>query len=509
MQIGPYQVLLELGRGGMGTVYLARLVGAGGFERLVAIKRAHTQSLGQQENALERFLREARLAASIHHANVVGIHQIGEDHDGPYLACDYVEGESLSGLIEGSARAEPIPVHIALRVVLDALAGLHAAHETVDSAGRPLGILHRDVSIENLLVGRDGVTRLTDFGIAKTAVGPGLTEAGTIHGKLLYLTPEYLEGAASTRSDDTYAMGVTLWIALAGAFPYRSRDNNALVREVLEQPIPSLSVVGVRVGPMLEAVLARAVSRSPAQRFQSAREMLDALEAVSAHETRAARHLDVAEFVERVAGVKLAARRTKIQLQGAGRALPATALPKASAAVQAWAAVPTAAPRPASGAVPLDAPPAAAPKLGAAVLLDTQPDVIVAPRARNVGMPRWLIGAGGAIIAAGVLAFAVRFLSAASAPPSDKPDAASAVAAPEPKQAEARSSGTEQGRVLVEPLHDAAALAPSLDAGTSAVRAPKRAGEGKTRPRTNSDGPRPSQPDGPPAIDIATDNPYR
>ena len=142
MQIGPYQVLLELGRGGMGTVYLARLMGAGGFERLVAIKRAHTPSMGQELHR-ERFLREARLAASIHHANVVGIHQIGEDQDGPYLACEYVEGEALAGLIERGNYAQPVPTPIALRVVLDALAGLHAAHETQDNKGQSLGILDR------------------------------------------------------------------------------------------------------------------------------------------------------------------------------------------------------------------------------------------------------------------------------------------------------------------------------------------------------------------------------
>lgn len=487
-------MLLELGRGGMGTVYLARLVGAGGFERLVAIKRAHAPAMGQGLT-FERFMREARLAASIHHANVVGTHQIGEDADGPYLACEYVEGEALSGLIERGARAEPIPAPVALRIVLDALAGLHAAHETLDSAGRPLGILHRDVSIENLLVGRDGVTRLTDFGIAKSAVGPGLTEAGTIHGKLLYLTPEYIEGEPSTRSDDTYAMGVTLWIALAGAFPYRSRDNTALVQEVLQQAIPGLGVVGVRVGPMLEACLARAVSRTPSERFQTARGMLDALEAVSAQETRAARHIDVAEFVERVAGIRLAARRSKIQLLGAGLIAPVVAPSLAQTAVGSGAA--------------------AAPA-GAAVLLDTQPRAVSAPNARTLGLsPRTWLGVAGAGLGAGLLALIVKLSSgdgAGELPTSPAAPVAAPHVEPAAPPPPLRSSGTEQGRVSVEPLHAADAGASPRDTADAGAARGARTGNSVRTPRPrpgDARPPRPATPGSQPGLDIATDNPYR
>jgi serine/threonine-protein kinase len=469
-------VLLELGRGGMGTVYLARLVGAGGFERLVAIKRSHAPSMGQELHR-ERFLREARLAASIHHANVVGIHQIGEDHDGPYLACDYVEGEALAGLIERGNSAQPVPTPIALRVVLDALAGLHAAHETQDNKGQRLGMLHRDVSIENLLVGRDGVTRLTDFGIAKSAVGPGLTEAGVIHGKLLYLTPEYLEGEAGARSDDTYAMGVTLWIALAGAFPYRALENAALIQEVLRKPIPSLAQAGVDAGPMLEAFLARAVSRKRNDRFQTAREMLDALEAVSSQETRAARHLDVAEFVERSVGAKLSARRAKIRQQTAvepgeraGTEEPGTA-----------------------GA--------------AAVILNTQPEPIARPAGR-AAWPRSRALIVGAVVALALAAIGLgsRLLSPRGAPVTPHPAAAASARPPNAERPRGPSADRkepgQQPQIRVESLTDAATARP-------APLTTPDAGEVRRKSRTGSarGGATPVAPV--PGLDIATDNPYR
>jgi eukaryotic-like serine/threonine-protein kinase len=487
VQIGPYQVLLELGRGGMGTVYLARLVGAGGFERLVAIKRAHPGSMGQ-DNQLERFLREARLAASIHHANVVGIHQIGEDHAGPYLACEYVEGEALSGLIEQSGVAQPMPTPIALRVVLDALAGLHAAHETQDTAGRSLGILHRDVSIENLLVGRDGVTRLTDFGIAKSAVGPGLTEAGTIHGKLMYLTPEVLGGAAGARSDDTYAMGVTLWIALVGAFPYRARDNAALVHQVLETPIPRLAHVGVDTGPLLEAALARAVSHTREARFQTAREMLDALEAVSKRESPAARHLDVADFVERAVGAKLSARRAQIHKQLGHPPLE----PKAAAAT---AALPD---HNAANAV--------------AVILDTQPAPLAQPAAGKVRQPsRLLIAAALAALSLALLVLGTSLFSARSVPADEVlPGTQPKLTVPQAERPRAVPSGAEPAPkaapVTVEVLHDAApsALRQSTADDAGAPRPRPRGSAAHTPPkRADSEVP------APPGLDIATDNPYR
>jgi eukaryotic-like serine/threonine-protein kinase len=315
-RIGAYEVLQELARGGMGTVYLALAsgasVGAGGFERLVAIKRMHPHLLAQAE-ARTRFLEEARVAGHVHHANVVGIHQVGSDGEGHFLVLDYVEGDTLEGLVDRAAlRRERVPPPIVLRIALDALAGLHAVHETVDPSGRPLGILHRDVSIQNLLVGRDGVTRLADFGIAKDALSSVVTDQRYIQGRLLYMPREHLRREPVDRRLDVYAMGVTLWIALAGKTPWPEADEAQIVHLATTEGIPPLSSSGLAIAPAIEAIVARACHLDAAARFATARAMLDALEEVGKHTGWIASHAEVAELVERLSGKALAARRTAV-----------------------------------------------------------------------------------------------------------------------------------------------------------------------------------------------------
>ncbi|MDB4986413.1 MAG: serine/threonine protein kinase [Myxococcaceae bacterium] len=312
MRMRSYQVLFELGRGGMGTVYLGRVCGSGDFERLVAIKRQRERRSGFDEPT-ERFLNEARLAGLVHHANVVGIHQAGIDTEGYYFVCDYVEGASLAGLVHAT-RPHPLwPVAIVTRVMLDALAGLQAVHDAVDTEGRPLGMLHRDVAVDNLLVGRDGVTRLADFGIAKASRSMPLTDVGLIRGKLPYLAPEYLRAEAVDKTFDVYAAGVTLWVALTGQLPWGDRSEVHVMQTILSESIPSIAKEGSACSPELDAVIARACHRDPRARFQSARAMLDALESAVSQAGPIASHVQVAEYVESVVGPELAARRARIQ----------------------------------------------------------------------------------------------------------------------------------------------------------------------------------------------------
>lgn len=317
MRIGSYEVLLELARGGMGKVYLARSVGPGGVERLVAIKRAHEHLLVASKAVAERFLDEARTAALVHHSNVIGVHQAGSDADGYFLVLDYVEGISLDGLVEAAhERGGRVPPQIVLTVVCDALAGLHAAHEASDGHGRPLGILHRDVSAQNLLVGRDGMTRLSDFGIAKSALSLVVTDEVYVQGKLAYMAPEYLQRKPVDRTLDVYAMGITLYLALTGDLPWPGVDEAQLVPAILLQGVPPLATRSARTGPIgddLCAVVDRACHRDPKQRFQTARAMLDALELAGKTIGGLARHVEVAEFVEGLVGDELRSRRELIK----------------------------------------------------------------------------------------------------------------------------------------------------------------------------------------------------
>jgi serine/threonine-protein kinase len=159
-RVGRYEILLPIASGGMATVYLARARGASGFEREVALKLTHTH-LREEESFAHDLVEEAKLASRIRHPNVVSVNDVGDDPVGVYLVMDYIEGETLSGLLRLAGRTEtPLPINVSLRVVVDALAGLHAAHELTDENGAPLGLVHRDFSPQNILVGLDGCPRL-------------------------------------------------------------------------------------------------------------------------------------------------------------------------------------------------------------------------------------------------------------------------------------------------------------------------------------------------------------
>ena len=310
---GAYDVLMELGRGGMGRVQLARAtgdaVGAYGFERLVAIKRMHPYLATDQE-AFARFLGEARVLGQVHHANVVGVHQVGSDDDGYFLVQDYVEGDSLDGLVDrATLRRERLPPPVVLRIAADALAGLHAVHEATDADGRPLGILHRDLAPQNILVGRDGVTRLADFGIAKHALSSVVTDARYLQGRVLFMPPEYLRRAPVDRRFDIYGFGVTLWFALVGHLPWPEAEDVQIAHLAVTEGIPALAEGGVAMAPAIEAIVAKACRRDPRERWANAREMAEAIERVGRDTGWIATHAEVAALVERLAGRELAARR--------------------------------------------------------------------------------------------------------------------------------------------------------------------------------------------------------
>jgi eukaryotic-like serine/threonine-protein kinase len=305
---GAYQPLFELGRGGMGTVFIARALGAGGFERLVVIKRLHAH-LTEQSDAVRRFLDEARIAASVRHANVVGTLQVGSDDEGYFLVLDYVEGASLENLLDYSAlRQVPIDPPVVLRIALDACAGLQAVHDAEDSTGRPLQILHRDVSLQNVLVGRDGVARIADFGVAKSAFASVSTDKSYVVGKLLYLPAEYLLRDPTGPSLDVYSLGMTVWLTLSGKEPWPGASEAQLVRHIVESEAPLLSTV-MDVAPQIERLVAKACRRKCEERYQSAREMAADIEAIARETGWVATHAEVAAFVQKLAGPDLRRRR--------------------------------------------------------------------------------------------------------------------------------------------------------------------------------------------------------
>ncbi len=288
----------------MASVHFARLLGPSGFARTVAVKRAHPH-LAQGDDYAHMFLDEARLAARIQHANVVPTLDALKTPTELLLVMEYVHGESLWKLARAvEAKGERVPVGIAASILIDTLHGLHAAHEAKDEQGVPLNIVHRDVSPHNILVGADGVTRLVDFGIAKAAGRLYSTRDNSVKGKYAYMAPEQARGEEVSRLSDTYAAAIVFWELLTGERLFSGKTEAETIHKSLVSRVrrPSMLVPGL--DPRLDALLERGLSRDPAGRYATAREMALEIEACVAP----VRASEVASWVEKVAGSVLAKR---------------------------------------------------------------------------------------------------------------------------------------------------------------------------------------------------------
>ncbi len=315
MSIGDptkYETLGIIGRGGMATVFVGRARGAGGFTRLVAIKRAHALIRG--DGQLGASLRhEAELSARLQHPNVVRVIDVIEEAEDLVLVLDYVDGGSLSELLQRASDGNLLDVRArtraVVRIALDVAAGLDAAHGTLDDAGRRLGIVHRDVSPSNVLVGADGIARLTDFGIAKALEGGSdLTETGELKGKIAYMAPEYIEHQRADAASDQFSLGIVIWEALAARRLFRGPTEIETMKRVVATRVPSIAEFEPLLAP-LEPVLARALARSPSDRYANVRELAEALESASRAADLVATHGEVGVLVEKALGAELTERR--------------------------------------------------------------------------------------------------------------------------------------------------------------------------------------------------------
>lgn len=298
----------------MGTVWLARMTGKLGFERLVALKTilptySHDRQFG------DMFLDEAKIAAQIDHENVARILEIGEDRGLLYYAMELIDGESLRKLYRDIRAAGQIfPVGVALRIVADACAGLHATHELHGDDGRPLQVVHRDVSPQNLLISVRGTTKLIDFGVAKAnARSSEETAAGTLKGKIEYMAPEQAQGLALDRRADVYSLGAVLYELLAGR-PVRQTDEGrqlAALHELMTgapyTPLPEHLPV------LLRQIVDRALARDPMHRFGSAEELRRALEHAMTATGQGATTDDVAAVLAHFSGERTAKRKNAIE----------------------------------------------------------------------------------------------------------------------------------------------------------------------------------------------------
>ena len=309
-----YDSIVRLAAGGMATVWVGTVRGALGFRQLVAIKKPHPHLLEDPQFRAE-LLAEARLASMIHHANVVDVRDVEVDDGAMTLVMDYIEGASLGELIVAAAKRDvKLPPGVAVRIVLDACAGLHAAHELVDERDRPVNLVHRDVSPQNILVGVDGISRVTDFGVAKFArKNMQSTSNGSLKGKLAYMAPEYLQGQAIDRRFDVFATGVVLWEALAGKRLFRGENEADTLGRVLHSAAPRISTVVPSLGTALDDVLAHALEKDRDERFQNAAAMGAALEATARDARLVASHTEVAAALKDLVGPAIEERRALIR----------------------------------------------------------------------------------------------------------------------------------------------------------------------------------------------------
>ncbi len=299
--VGRYALYKEIASGGMATVHLGRIVGAGGFSRPVAIKRLHAQ-FARDPSFVAMFLDEARLASRIFHPNVVAPLDVVSTDGELFLVMEYVRGASLSRLLRSAIVEEKlVPPRIVCSILSGVLHGLHAAHEARGDRGEPLEIVHRDVSPQNVLVGVDGVSRVLDFGVAKAAGRMQTTRDGQLKGKLAYMAPEQVKGESVDRRTDIYAASVVLWEALTSKRLFKAENEaNALARVLAGKvPPPSTEVPGLPSG--IDAVVARGIHLEPSERYATAREMAAELESVLGVATPT----EVAEWVEKCAQADL------------------------------------------------------------------------------------------------------------------------------------------------------------------------------------------------------------
>lgn len=333
--LGRYRVVDEIGIGGMASVHLARMDGEGGFQKWVAIKKIHPH-LVEDEQFINMFLDEARIAARISHPNVAQVFDLGRHEDTYWIAMEYLHGEPLREVVRyNEERGVAMPPELAARVVADAAEGLHAAHELRGKRGEPLNLVHRDVTPHNLFVTYEGIAKVVDFGIAKVAGRLANTGAGTLKGKLAYMSPEQVRGGEIDRRTDVFALGVVLWELTVGGRLFRMETDIETLEKVQTCIVPSPSSIRPDFPAELESVVMRALEKRPEARFQTARELSRALQHYLVHAGVLVGHEEIATYVSKIFGDRINTREAHLrwaaevtqtlalsQLRGKGNATP-------------------------------------------------------------------------------------------------------------------------------------------------------------------------------------------
>lgn len=312
--LGKYQLLLRIGRGGMATVWVAReRAEAASDQRLVAVKAILADLAADQEFS-KMFVDEGRIIRMIRHPNVVDVFESSEHEGVGFIAMEWVEGDSLHAIIAEAGKRRPIPPEMAVRIIADAAAGLHAAHELRDDKGNFLNVVHRDVSPHNILIGVDGAVKLVDFGVAK-AMGRSseVTSAGQLKGKFGYMSPEQAMAKKVDRRSDVFALGIVLFELTTGRRLFRGQHDAETLHMVVSGKIPHPTSLVAGYPPALEEIALKALQRDPAKRFQTAEEFRRALDGYLKSERVVVPLAGIANLLKKVMGERIEQRRKAIR----------------------------------------------------------------------------------------------------------------------------------------------------------------------------------------------------
>ncbi|MFI5290963.1 MAG: serine/threonine protein kinase, partial [Polyangia bacterium] len=317
-RLGKYEIVKRLATGGMAEIFLARVSGLPGFQKMVVIKRILPQ-LATKSDFIEMFLDEARIAATLQHPNVVQMYDVGVVDGNYFIAMEYLHGEDVRSLMKALyKKEEKLPLEHALNILIGISSGLHYAHEKVGFDGKPLNIVHRDVTPQNIIVTYEGGVKLLDFGIAKASNRFGETRFGTLKGKVPYMSPEQCRGDPLDRRSDIFSLGIMLYELTLGRRLYRGKSDFEILKQIVEGTVTPPSELDPGYPPALEKIVLRALEKERDKRFQTARELQAELEALVREGRLYVSPIALQQFMEQVFGPKIEAWR---EAQSLGKSL--------------------------------------------------------------------------------------------------------------------------------------------------------------------------------------------
>ena len=318
-QYGKYLLLDRIAIGGMAEIFLARQMGLEGFEKTVVLKRIRPH-LGDKKSFVRMFLNEAKLAAQLNHPNIIQIHDLGKVGDSYFIAMEYLFGRDMRRVMpKAEQQGIAFPLVYACKIASQVLEGLYYAHQKADVHGQALGIVHRDVTPENIFVSFDGGVKVLDFGIAKAANQVEMTRAGEIKGKLSYMSPEQCMGKPLDHRSDIFSLGVVLYEWVTGFKLFTGESDVAVLKSITDGKIYRPSYFKADVPEAIEQILMKALEKDPDTRYQSAWEMQYDLDKFLANNEFTPSNQHLGNFMKQLFADEIEAERARLSGRGVGQ----------------------------------------------------------------------------------------------------------------------------------------------------------------------------------------------